>query len=267
MSLGSEGVVLATDNRLTLTASKGGQPPISVNYDNATKLFSFPEPHDHVMIATYGTAVVGSSMEPRTAHSYLSELQSSLDDTRMSISKYAIAVQKFFTEKWDESEGTDDNSPMVFLVAGYDEEEPYGTVYEARVPNAADPKEWTFGAASFGATWGGQGQIASRIIGGYDPVIPEIISQILKPSDADLAKLVTAFQKNAQLTVPWGVLPLQDCIDMALFTIRATIQAQQLSIGIRGVGGGVDVAYVTRNKGVTFIQRQLLHGENQPDRR
>ncbi len=72
------------------------------------------------------------------------------------------------------------------------------------------------------------------------------------------------FQKalaQLQLTIPYQVLPLQDCIDLAIFLIRTTTTAQNLSIGIRGVGGAIDVAVITQREGLRIIQRKELVGE------
>jgi hypothetical protein len=78
MSLGiviksPEGIVLAAESRVTLTINGAqGQPSHFVNYDNATKLFSFCSPHNHVGVVTYGLAAIGQ----RTAHSFVPEFES-----------------------------------------------------------------------------------------------------------------------------------------------------------------------------------------------
>ena len=51
---GPEGVVLATDTRITLTARQQGSHPLNVNFDNATKFLTFDEPHNCVAAVTYG---------------------------------------------------------------------------------------------------------------------------------------------------------------------------------------------------------------------
>jgi hypothetical protein len=63
------------------------------------------------------------------------------------------------------------------------------------------------------------------------------------------------------MTIPLAVLPLQDCVDLALFFIRTTIVAQQLTVGIRGCGGSIDVATITRREGLRFVQRKRIVGE------
>ena len=72
---GAEGIVLAADSRVTLTAAI--QPPAGAvgaptmllpsTYDNATKLLRI-HGQDYVGAVTYGAGAIGAK-EPRTAHS------------------------------------------------------------------------------------------------------------------------------------------------------------------------------------------------------
>jgi hypothetical protein len=43
--------------------------------------------------------------------------------------------------------------------------------------------------------------------------------------------------------------------------MKTTISAQNLTMGVRGVGGSIDVAVITRREGVAIIQRKELVGE------
>ncbi len=61
--------------------------------------------------------------------------------------------------------------------------------------------------------------------------------------------------------IPIQFLPLHDCVDLSLFLVKATISLQQWSVGIRGVGGAVDVATITRTGGFTPIQQKSIQGE------
>jgi len=64
-----------------------------------------------------------------------------------------------------------------------------------------------------------------------------------------------------ELSVPREAMALQDCIDLAIFGIRSTISAQALSLEVRGCGGAIDVAVITRRDGLCFIQRKALVGD------
>jgi len=103
MSLGivikaPEGIVLAAESRVTLTANQD-KNQIHVNYDNATKLLSFAEPHNYVGVVTYGLAAIGL----RSAHSFIPEFESALPDNRISVCEFAEKMRDFFVIQWENS--------------------------------------------------------------------------------------------------------------------------------------------------------------------
>lgn len=256
---GPEGVVLAADSRVTLEAGRPGERPIAVNFDNASKFLSFStEEHKYVAAVTYGAAVIKN----RTAHSYIPEFEQKilLKEKRLYVQKYAEKMSAFYLDRWKEYMPNKYRGPnMTFIVGGYDPGEAYGKVFLFEIPNNAEPEEKN--PDEFGMTWGGQLQIASRIIHGYDPVLMHITKNVLKLNDEQIAKLADEFKKKIQFPIPYEVLPLQDCVDLAIFLVRSTSSIQRLAVGIRGVGGPIDVATITRTEGIRFIQKKEIKGE------
>ena len=110
-------------------------------------------------------------------------------------------------------------------------------------------------------TWGGQLQIVTRLIYGYDPGLTEIMRQKLNLDGSQLAQAFAEICPQLEFTITYQVLPLQDCIDLATFMVRTTIIAQGLAISIRGVGGPIEVATITRTQGFEYVQRKMIHGE------
>ena len=252
---GPEGVVLASDSRVTLTAERPGIPPLHVNFDNATKLLSFSEPHNFVGAVTYGSAVIGL----RTAHSYVPEFETTLEDRRLPVAEYAKELSEFFKKQWEQVLPPEYQGPtMVFVVGGYDEGDSYGKVFVFDIPTNPEPIEQNPGPTNFGMTWGGQLQVASRLIHGFDPAIPGILQEELNLTTEQLDRVRTLFQQRLEFTIPYQVLPLQDCVDLATFMIRTTINAQDLAISVRGVGGPIDVAVISKTRGLDHIRRKTL---------
>lgn len=253
---GPEGIVLAADSRVTLTAERSGSTPIQVNFDNATKLLRLSEPHTFLGAVTYGVAVIGL----RTAHSFMPEFDFELNASkkRLSILEYANLLSRFFLKQWQKA-GMPDNTPsMIFIVGGYDPDAAYGNVYVIDIPRNPTPVEQNAGDAEFGMTWGGQLQVASRLIHGYDPALPSLLKDALGLDDEVVDSLLRTLKQRLEFTIPYQVLPLQDCVDLANLMVRTTIDAQNLAIGIRGVGGPIDVATITRTDGLEFVQRKSI---------
>jgi len=262
---GPEGIVLAADSRVTLTATlqQPNQTPVLLpsTYDNATKLLKV-KGQTHVGAVTYGVGAIGQT-EPRTAHSYIPEFeQDIMDGRRRSVQDFANQLSQFFLNKWtSQNMPTVQGQDMVFLVGGYDEDAPYGKVFDIFIPSRPTPVEWHAGPGQFGLVWGGQREYADRLIHGFDGNLPELTKNFLNLNDQQRDALRQHLQERLQTPVPFAFLPLQDCVDLAIFLIRTTIVMQHWLVGLRGVGGAIDVAVITRTNGFEDIQQKKLKGE------
>lgn len=260
---GPEGVVLAADSRVTLEATRPGHPMIPVNYDNATKLLSFSKPHDYVGVVTYGAAVIGQ----RTAHSFVPEFEQKIlaSKKRLTVAGYARELSRFFMKRWVEAglkvPPDYQGAPMTFIVGGYSDGEAYGEMFVFNVPNGPKPVERNKGENNFGMTWGGQLEVASRLIHGMDPAVLGIIKKVVGLDAKQEKVLSEQLKRNLELPIPYRVLPLQDCVDLAVFLIKSTMTLQRLAIGVRGVGGPIDICIVTTTKGLEYIKRKEIHVE------
>ena len=262
---GPEGIVLAADSRVTLTGQlqQTNQPVMLLpsTYDNATKLLKV-NGQDHVGAVTYGIGAIGQT-EPRTAHSYIPEFEHELKDVeRLSVQDFADRLSKFFLNKWNEQKMlTSPGQDMIFFVGGYDDGAPYGKVFDIYIPSRPTPFEWHSGPGQFGIVWGGQREYADRLIHGFDGRLPELTKNFLNLDDKKQNELGQYLQSQLQTPVPFAFLPLQDCVDLAIFLIRSTIIMQHWVVGVRGVGGAIDVAVITRTEGFLDIQKKKITGE------
>lgn len=270
MSLGivfksPEGLVLAVDSRVTLTAQLPNNTSIPATYDNATKLLRV-KGQDYIGVVTFGQGVLGQAAI-RTAHSYLPELEAELaDEPRLTVEDFARRLGAFFLGRWNASSMPAAADPMIFLVGGFDPGAVYGRVFEVVVPARPEPLEQNQGG-SFGLTSGGQTEILQRILSGYDANAIVAVQQAMTLDDAQTAQLRQALAQQA-LSIPYQFLPLQDCVDLVLFLIQSTATLHKWLVGIRGVGGAIDVATVTRTQGFRSVQsktiRGLWHGADRP---
>lgn len=264
---GPEGIVLAADSRVTLNnafVQPNGQTMIMAStFDNATKLLKV-KGQNFVGAVTYGIGALGQK-EPRTAHSFIPEFESMLStkhqNKRLKVEEFAQELSDFFLAQWNAhmpSAGI--QGDMVFLVGGYDEGAAYGHVFEVFIPNKPKPNELYATAGQFGAVWGGQREYVDRLLNGYDHRLLDMVQSEFAP---DAKKADQFKQKIGQLTtpIPYPFLPLQDSVDLSIFLIRTTIRIQTWLIGIRGVGGAIDVATITKTDGFKAVQAKQIVGE------
>lgn len=194
---GAEGIVLAADSRVTLMAmivrpapgpaqaAAVPQQVVPATFDNATKLLRVAG-QKFVGAVTYGAGAIGQQ-QPRTAHSFIPEFDAELMKKhggvkRLTVRSFAEELSEFFMRQW-RAQGMPVPAPpgadMVFLVGGYDEGEPYGRIFEMYIPSSPDPAERH--AGEFGIIWGGQREYTDRLITGFDPNLPGVLQEILRP--------------------------------------------------------------------------------------
>ncbi len=247
---GSEGLVLAAESRLTLTVPRGKDVD-RVTYDNATKVLELAPPHHHVAAVTFGRGTVDGV---RTAASFLPEFEAGLPAERLPVMTMAEEMQRFFGARIepDPVGGT----PMSFMIAGFDEGQAYGRVLQVDLGQTVTPLEYLPGE-DFGPEWRGQVAIVDRLFRGYDPRLPELVRRHLALDPRGMKDLRAAIE-ILDLPVPWQAISLQDCVDLAMLGINATIECQALWAAPRECGGPIDVAVITRAAGIRFLRRKEL---------
>jgi len=262
---GPEGIVLASDSRVTLNTEIPSGPNriiLPSTFDNATKLLRFQN-HNYVGAVTYGVGAIGQR-EPRTAHSFLSEFENQLaknENKRYLVADFAEKLSHFFLKQWTESEmpeGTPENN-IIFLIAGFDADAPYGKVFRVMIPSAPSPVEQN--AGQFGVSWGGQLAFTNRLVKGMDPRLSQLVQRHLGLNDAQRVSLDEFLERELSLHIPYQFLPLQDCVDLSIFLVRTTMEIQTWLVDIRGVGGAIDVATITRTDGFNPIQQKKIVGQ------
>jgi hypothetical protein len=253
---GPEGIVLAADSRVTLMAQVPGGPLLPSTFDNTTKLLRI-NGQDYVGVVTYGLGAIGQN-NPRTAHSYIPEFEASIKKSRLKVGKVAKRLGKFFMQRWKDQgmpkpEEWSGQPDMVFLLGGYDKGEAYGRVYEVGIPSRPNPKEWH--TSDFGPVWGGQQEFVGRLIHGYDPQLIPVVQKCLGLSEEQVG-LLRKELSNIEAKIPYQFLPLQDCINLSTLLVRTTIEMQSFYVGLRGVGGNIDVAAITKTGGFQPIKEK-----------
>jgi hypothetical protein len=256
---GPEGLVLAVDSRLTLTAIPSEGQPVVSYFDNATKLTRI-DGQSHVGVVTYGLGAIGTG-QPRSVLGYISEFEAGLaaeGSERLKVIDIARKLGEFYAEQWQKAATPADSPPISFFVAGFDQDDPYGRIYGVTVPSALEPEPYC--ADYFGARWSGEYELVNRLMSGYDPLAATIVKDRLKLQDKHVAGLEKEWAQKLNLPIPYQFFALQDCVDFATFLVAMTAAVQAWTIvGNHGVGGAVDVATITRTKGFEVVKQKQLN--------
>jgi hypothetical protein len=183
-------------------------------------------------------------------------------EPRLSVEDFASRLGTFFLSQFQKyMPGGAASENMYFLVGGYNPDEPYGKIYIVTVPASPTPIEQH--PSVFGISWGGQTQITNRILNGFDQRFIDHVQGKLGTSNVDMKDACDEATALHALKIPYQFLPLQDCVDLSILLIKTTSQLMQYTTDVRGVGGAVDVATITRTEGCRNVQAKQIHGEQQ----
>jgi len=150
------------------------------------------------------------------------------------------------------------------MVAGFNQDGSH-EVYVCRIPGEIQKKrDSREKGMEYGASWIGQTDVVSRIILGIDWRINNF--KFMQDVNKDYgAEEIRKQIRGLQYAIQWGIMTLQDAIDFCTLMIRTTSAMQRFSDGIvanpgdmPGVGGPVDVAIITADKGFQWIHKKQL---------
>ncbi|OGD57338.1 hypothetical protein A2V71_00770 [Candidatus Berkelbacteria bacterium RBG_13_40_8] len=160
------------------------------------------------------------------------------------------------------NDGAGSVDPIVIMVAGYDHSGSH-SVYVCNIPgeieNHRDSKEKN---KEYGANWIGQTDVVTRIILGFDNRIGNI-KFVKEAMDSQGKDAINKQLRNLEYAINWGTMTLQDAVDFCTLAIKTTSAIQKFSDGIAadpgdmpGVGGEVDLAVITPDKGFVWINKK-----------
>jgi len=171
---------------------------------------------------------------------------------------------KFKDPKKVEKEGVAGVEQLQFIVAGFNSDDSHN-VYRVCVPGEIEMKRDSKDKGKeYGASWIGQTDVLTRIVLGYDPRLGNLpmIQEAMQKLTPNVAQQQL---RNLEYNIQWGTMTLQDGIDFSVLAIETTTAIQRFSDGIvgdpgdmTGVGGPVDVAIITPEKGFTWISKKNL---------
>jgi hypothetical protein len=116
----------------------------------------------------------------------------------------------------------------------------------------------------YGAGWIGQTDVVSRIVLGFDPRMGNLPLMQKATMELGLPEIQKQL-RGLEYVIQWGTMTLQDGIDFSVLAIETTAAIQRFSDGIAadpgdmpGVGGGIDLAVITPEKGFIWVAKKNL---------
>ena len=90
--LGTQGLVVACDSRLTVYTKKPDGRQTHVHFNNSHRLITFDKPHNHLSVITTGAPIIAGQPVRRMVEEYISTLQ----ERPNTILEYATVLSNHF---------------------------------------------------------------------------------------------------------------------------------------------------------------------------
>ena len=171
---------------------------------------------------------------------------------------------KFKDPKGIQKEGIAGVEQLQFIVAGYNQDESHQVAMVYIPGNVELKRDSTKRGQEYGASWICQIDVVSRIVLGFDGRIGNLPALQKIASDMG-AQEVQKQLRSLEYVIQWGTMTLQDGIDFSTLAIGTTTAIQRFSDGIAGdpgdmpgVGGSIDIAVITPEKGFVWIAKKNL---------
>ncbi|MFH1851220.1 MAG: hypothetical protein ABIA75_02645 [Candidatus Neomarinimicrobiota bacterium] len=210
-----EGIVMASDSRMTLNATnQQGTNTVQMAVGQSDTNYKTFLTNTHIGISIYGDAAINNVPIAGFIESFIFE---HLQQGNYDIEQIPAELLSYFS--------TYSHMPNTrFHIAGYKKN---GNVYEQQIweVNLANNSSSQLNQANQqGVTWGGEGDIISRII----------LPVFQKDSNGN-------YQPVPHHSIPYQFFTLQDAIDFSVYAIRTTIDTLRFQPRPKTVGGPIDV--------------------------
>lgn len=226
----NEGIVLASDRRITVTDMKQVKNifinNVGAYFSNSVdKTFICPS---GVGISTCGDASIGG----RPITGYIKDMIRTKMDKNTSIENIPQIILDYFEE-------FSPNLNTNFLIAGYiaEEHEKKQQIYRVEIKTK---KTELVDTSGHGARWDGEINTITRLF------------QKVAVKQKDDMYLDLPFED-----VTWNLFSLQDAVDFARYCVETTIQTMRFKKCVETVGGAVDILVITPDE-TRWLQKEEL---------
>jgi hypothetical protein len=252
-----DGLVLATDSVSTIQGQvEGRQIAVLKNYSNARKLFQVREMTIGAM--SYGAGNIGN----RSIQGLMDDFSGSANRPRAGVMEVTKALFSFFKSVYDDAFsqlGLEQQPGLGFYVAGYSKDSPFPDEWEFLLPRDSEPLP-VRPREAFGASWRGIEIPFTRIYKGYDPRLPQLMSDA-GIDDGTIQKFLE-IAAGLESPVVYDGMPVQDALNFAVYILRTTIGLADSEIGPPSCGGPLQVATILPEDGFGWVAKPQLRVES-----
>ncbi len=180
-----------------------------------------------------------------------------LDRASYTMEEVAGRLRSFIFEK---AALCPDPTNLQLRICGYSAGRPLAEVWEVSMTgtDCRMPRR-IMDETGFGVMWDGQYEALNRLILGLGFDVNTALLKHGMAPDA-VGRLQEELVRDLYATLFAPAMPIQDAIDLARFLIETTIGFVRFAVFMpKSVGGGVDIAAITKHEGFRWVQRKNFY--------
>jgi hypothetical protein len=248
------GIVLACDSAITVTTQNNNTVQYAHVFNHAQKLFNLYNGLP-IAIASAGAYNLGKEILPILYYEFgqlitSDDLEWKIDFKNYTVNEVAQKLKKFiFKLKYP----ADTSSFLGILVVGYSSNCNYPEMWSltTEIENYG-PVEYCVDSA--GCKYFGDGyETLHRLEYGNSIETKDILLKHCEPKIVDA--IIKDFEEKASICWVDHLMPIQDAIDLTRFLAETAVNSERFKPNVvKSVGGAIDIAIITRDKGFQWIQ-------------
>jgi hypothetical protein len=250
-----EGLVLAADSASTLLNVSGGIVQIFEHARKLSQIKDYP-----IGALTWGQGSIGARNIESLVLEFANPLTPLGGARPLDVQTVANQLFQFMQQRYQAAYGglppNQPPPPLGMLVGGISTGNFFPEVYVWEFPRSTAPTlvmpDQPNGSPTFGAVFYGQTDALVRLLRGYDPRLP----QLLTGAGVQQA-LITQIETQFLYGIPFDSMPLQDAVDFADYLCKVVIGRFRFVVGPPTCGGEVDIAAITP-RGFQWIRQKSL---------
>ncbi len=268
-----EGLVLAADSASTVVArTPDGQTGVVNVYNNANKIFNLLKGLP-IAATTWGVGAIGEAsiaMIMKDLRQRFSGEDRRFRSWRLNPAKYAVAdvaarLREFvFEERYTPFFADWPDKPALgFFVGGYSSGATLAEEFQIDISEGLCEDARPLRATNeVGVTWSGAIEPISRLVIGFSPALPIVLTQNLGISPERAGELQAVLHVALSQPLVQAAMPLQDAIDLAEYLADVAIRYHQFAPGAPVVGGPIEIAAISKHEGFKWIRRKYYYSRD-----
>ncbi len=259
-------MVFAADSTTSVQTIANDGSLVVTAYDHADKLFNLRKGLP-IAAMTAGIGNIGDASIATVSKNFRRQITAEdsgyfLDPQKYTIEDVTEMARRYFFDRFNQLKFKPEGI-FQYWVGGYSAGADMGEVWSFAIQDGqCEDSVCEIGQAKpEGVVWGGQAYAIDRIMLGYDAKIAGALAEA-GFGKRDIPYMMKLIARHTKVDLVNPAMPITDAIDLAKFLAETTKKFVRFQPGYNSVGGGIDVATITKHENFKWVDRKHFYPQS-----